>query len=247
MLKKQYRNSEKKTLLKTNPESLEKLYDKYALEYSRLLKSGSRSLLANYYIEMPSMLKQIGNIKGIKILDLGCGTGIHIKEYEKRGAQCFGVDLSSAMLKIATRKTKSAKLKKANMTEGLPFKKGFFDIVTMSLVIDHVQNIGGVLDEIKRVLKKNGRVLISDRSEIMLLNNKKEYDYKMQTEFILGMKYVSYRRSIHTVVSILYDHGFVIRDILPALPRKSLKNISRKAYEFYSKFPKFFIYDAVKR
>ncbi|MEK6898960.1 MAG: hypothetical protein AABW79_02595 [Nanoarchaeota archaeon] len=40
----------------------------------------------NEYLEMPAMLKALENVKGKKILDWGCGSGIYAKMLDKKGA-----------------------------------------------------------------------------------------------------------------------------------------------------------------
>ncbi len=45
---------------------------------------------------------------------------------------------------------------------GIPYKNNTYDIVTARLALRHTRNPGGCLDEISRVLKKSGRLLIAD-------------------------------------------------------------------------------------
>lgn len=59
-------------------------------EWFRLAQSGESR---NCFI-MPNMLKFIGDVKGQKVLDLGCGEGGYSRELAKRGAQLVSVDCS---------------------------------------------------------------------------------------------------------------------------------------------------------
>jgi SAM-dependent methyltransferase len=73
------------------------------------------------------------------VLDVGCGTGSHIIELASRGYECVGVDLSPAMLGIATTKSEQAGLSnKISFFEG--DARGFsvdgtFDLVTMMFAV----------------------------------------------------------------------------------------------------------------
>ena len=55
----------------------------------------------NELLEMPATLELLGNIKGKKILDFGCGTGIYAKILTKKNAKVKGFDISPKMLEIA--------------------------------------------------------------------------------------------------------------------------------------------------
>ena len=67
-------------------------------EWFRLAQSGESR---NCFI-MPNMLKFIGDVKGQKVLDLGCGEGGYSRELVKRGAQLVSVDCSAKAVAYAT-------------------------------------------------------------------------------------------------------------------------------------------------
>jgi len=102
--------------------------------------------------------------RGGSVLDIGCGTGIHLEMYRKFECKLFGIDTSPSMLEIArTRLGDGADLRQVDATQ-IPYETGFFNLVLCMLVLhemdDHVRN--EVLGEIKRVLKPDGRVLLID-------------------------------------------------------------------------------------
>lgn len=99
------------------------------------------------------------NGKGI---DIGCGNGRHLVAMAKKGFAA-GIDISFNMLLIAKEKIKDGILVQAN-AERLPFMNNFFDY---ALFIAALHNIKGrknrinALKEMHRILKKNGRAMIS--------------------------------------------------------------------------------------
>lgn len=87
-----------------------------------------------------------------KILDIGSGTGIILKDLYKYG-DVIGIDTSKKSIELC--KSRNLNCRYGN-AESLPFKDESFDIVTAFGVIEHVDDDQKVLNEITRVLKKNG-------------------------------------------------------------------------------------------
>src|SRR3989344_6168312 len=138
--------------MKQEEKEAKKNYDLSAEVYHNLrTKENPQGWFYNELLEMPSTLELLGNIKGKKILDFGCGTGIYAKLLTKKGAIVKGFDLSPAMLKIA--KEENPKL---NLILGsgynIPFNEKF-DIVVASLVVHYLKDWDKMLKEVKRVLK----------------------------------------------------------------------------------------------
>lgn len=94
-----------------------------------------------------------------RILEIGCGAG-HILEKIDRGI-LYGIDLSRTLIAIAARRlAKKAELKRCN-AEAIEYPDNFFDKVICADIIEHVQNPRKVLEEIRRVIKEDGLVIIS--------------------------------------------------------------------------------------
>src|SRR3989344_4193757 len=76
-------------------------YNKKYAEYYDKFNIGK--YYANEVDLIESVLKKFG-VSGNKILDLGCGTGLHEKEFSKRGYDVTGLDLSEEMIEIAKKR-----------------------------------------------------------------------------------------------------------------------------------------------
>ena len=91
-----------------------------------------------------------------KVLDIGCKSGSLSKVF--RAKMTVGVDVSRKFLK-AFRKNVSQNIVLAD-AEHLPFKKGSFDFVSMTDVIEHLSNPSSAVSEANEVLSKRGKLLL---------------------------------------------------------------------------------------
>lgn len=86
-----------------------------------------------------------------KMLDVGCGTGNHVKSFRRLGLHVWGVD------KIA----KGHFMKTIDLEKDiLPFSDNTFDYVFCKSVLEHIRYGHRIVDEIDRVLKLSGFALI---------------------------------------------------------------------------------------
>ena len=102
--------------------------------------------------------------RGMSILDVGCGTGELLKLYKRYPCNLFGIDASPAMLAAARRKLgNDISLRLGDATQ-MPFGDEFFDLITAMFVMHEMDHISrnSTLNEIKRILKKEGRILLID-------------------------------------------------------------------------------------
>jgi len=103
-----------------------------------------------------------------KILDIGCGDGSFIIKFKKY-CELFGVDISSKANKIA--KEAGVDAYKVDVScEKLPFEDESFDIVYMGDVIEHLLNPDFAINEVARVIKSNGFLVLSTPNLASWLN-----------------------------------------------------------------------------
>ena len=106
------------------------------------------------------------------ILDLGSGTGDIICQINRELKQNFNyltylVDPNIEMIKQGTKKIQGKNIMwLASYGERLPFKDNKFDLVTMSFSLRNVKNMKTTLNEVNRVLKKNGQFLCLEFGKI---------------------------------------------------------------------------------
>src|SRR3989344_5918262 len=132
--------------LTTLEQELSTNYDQFALAY---LQARAEGKLLNDYIEV------------LRLLDVGCGSGIHLRQYVAKGAKAVGIDLSKVMVERAQKENPSVPISQGSVYQ-LPFVEHSFEIVTSSLALFHVEDLGKAFLEISRVLKRGGRLIYSD-------------------------------------------------------------------------------------
>ena len=110
-------------------------------------------ILRNYRLEVR---------KKIKVLDLGCGGGNHIKFLSDQGFDYYGVDGSEESIRLSNELIKSVNNKKLIVSEFLkiPFENNFFDAIIDRQSTGHnfIDNIEKIISELYRVLKKGGKI-----------------------------------------------------------------------------------------
>ena len=102
--------------------------------------------------------------EGMAVLDVGCGTGIRIEFYQKAGCNVFGIDQSSSMLQVArNRLGENADLCMGDASN-MPFQDKVFDLIVISFVLHEMPRAvrAAAINESKRILKDDGRILLID-------------------------------------------------------------------------------------
>ncbi|HLO52325.1 MAG TPA: class I SAM-dependent methyltransferase [Kamptonema sp.] len=106
------------------------------------------------------ILKQLGDITGKKLLDLGCGAGENSVYFAKKGALCVATDYSPGMVEVALKLAEKNGVKiegcTANAME-LEFPDNTFDIIYASNLLHHLPEPKIAIREMHRVLKPGGK------------------------------------------------------------------------------------------
>jgi SAM-dependent methyltransferase len=103
----------------------------------------------------------------MKVLDVGCGTGVFAARVRSAFplATIWGVDLVAAML-VRGRERRPSEPGRVTLVQGdserLPFPSGAFDVVTCSNSFHHYPDQMRAVEEMHRVLKPGGKLLLID-------------------------------------------------------------------------------------
>jgi ubiquinone/menaquinone biosynthesis C-methylase UbiE len=248
-----------------------KYYNVNSKQYTDHLKFNENGRYHIYY-EKPAMKKLLPNLKGKKVLCLGCGSGEEMEYLTKLGAKCTGVDISKELIKIAKDKFPKTDFYVGSM-EKLKFQDESFDFVYSSLAIHYIKDWTKVLKEVKRILKPGSYFLFSTEHPVMgalkwTINNDKEKsrqlsiytDKKTKKVTIIG-DYLnrrlekdvwgpntvdSWHKSIGEIAGEIKKAGLLIESFVEPRPLKEMKKISPNTYEKLMLIPSFMIFRLLK-
>jgi len=200
-------------------ESVGVLLRDYAEKYSFQINSRERAkdLLA-------TVIEHVGDVKGQRVLDVGCAYGAFAIEFAKAGAQVVGIDVSDKWLRLA-------KANARNEVE-LPFLKcdassypalgtlrahGPFDLIILNDVLEHIYDTAGLLANVRALLKPMGRAYFKvpnglSTRHVLSEGHKKVYGISLLPPdywplFVKAPFQIYYRRRSH--FDALFEHfGF---------------------------------------
>lgn len=106
-----------------------------------------------------NLVKKHVSLASKRILDVGCGIGLYSKKFLEEGAEIFGIDADSNNIKKARQLSSEINFLIAR-SEDMPWKDGFFDMVFLHEVLEHVGDDKKTISESLRVLKSGGTLVI---------------------------------------------------------------------------------------
>ncbi len=116
-------------------------------------------------LELRLLLDLMGELRGARVLDAGCGDGALVCAAALRGAEVTGVDPDAAMLAAARSRAEKVGVKATFLeerAERLPFPNASFDVVAAITVLCFVPDAAGAMHEMARVLRPGGRLVIGE-------------------------------------------------------------------------------------
>lgn len=197
---------------------------------------------ANNLFEMPALFSMLPELKGKKVLDLGCGFGEHCKRFVECGAEkVVGVDISEKMLEVAMQENNDQRITYLNMPmEDISKLHEQFDVVISSLAFHYVEDFEALIRNIYQMLNEDGVFVFSQENPLCTChsggnrwtkdeNGNKLYlnlaDYGVEGEresvwFVDNVK--KYHRTFSTIINTLVEAGFSIEKMIEPLPSNEL-------------------------
>ncbi len=112
-------------------------------------------------VVLPNLLRVLDLKKGEKVYDLACGQGYFANVFAHMGAEVTASDLSKNLIETAKKNSKEKVnfyITPAHRAQFL--KDNTIDTIVVVLAVQNIENVNEVLVECKRVLKKEGRIVL---------------------------------------------------------------------------------------
>lgn len=136
----------------------QKIYKVWSPVYDLFFNSG------NFKRARQSLFKGLSLDNGEKILFVGVGTGLELDLVKNAEVNVTAIDLSPDMLNKAKKKYEQYNINFIEMdAQNLKFDENEFDLVVGGLVLSVVPDANRCLEQMIRVLKPNGKIVIFDK------------------------------------------------------------------------------------
>jgi SAM-dependent methyltransferase len=135
-----------------------KFHDAYNAEYySENMTNKSKKHMMKY-------MKFLRKRSSLKMLDVGCGQGYYVRDAIEEGINAYGIDTSTHAFEHPLAEVKD-RITFGSIIE-IPYGDEEFDVMTAFDVIEHIhpKDTLGMVEEIRRVLKPNGIIIITTPS-----------------------------------------------------------------------------------
>ncbi len=191
--------------------------------------------------EWHELQRLLPDLRGKKVLDLGCGYGWHCRYAAEHGAQSVvGTDISDRMLEEAKARTSDARISYRKVAiEDIDFGPECFDLVISSLAFHYVESFETVCEKLYRIVKRNGDLVFSVEHPIFTAYGNQDWVYDRngnklhwpvdryfsegrREAFFLGQKVIKYHRTLTTYLSAPVNYGFSIRKVIEPLPAQEM-------------------------
>jgi len=112
-----------------------------------------------------------GDVRGLTVADIGCGTGRHALRWAAAGARVTAIDFSEAMLERARSKPGADLVSfiRHDLAQPLPLPSAGFDRVCCCLVLEHIAALDAFFAELRRLCRPGGAVVLSVMHPAMTL------------------------------------------------------------------------------
>lgn len=255
--------SEKKTA-----EAWDALAEKWVERYSE------QGDLNREHVIDPAMLRMLGPVNHLSVLDAGCGCGYLSRLLAKKGAKVVGVDISKKLIKIAKQKESEKPLGVKHYVCSLSnlemLQDETFDIAVSNLVLMDVTDLNKAMKELHRVLKKNGKLVFSIMHPCFSSppihgwfreprDSQREEDWlhwKVDRYFERGMETwqlydcpatYSFHRPLSDYMETLFANDFIITNFEEPVPSKKAIREHHRELNDSERIPWFLIIGATKQ
>jgi SAM-dependent methyltransferase len=210
----------------------------------------------NAYYERPATIALLGDVKGLRVLEAGCGPGVLTGWLADNGAAVTAMDVSPEMVRLARDRVGGrARIVVGDLSEPLTFAAdASVDLVVASLVLHYLADWAGPLAEFHRVLAARGAVVFSTHHPAMdwqLYSPEDYFAVQQVTEAWTrdgeSFDVTFWRRPLTAMTEAISAAGFVIDELVEPAPAAELRQRDPKSHDKIRMSPRFLFFRLVKR
>ncbi len=193
----------------------------------------------NTLMEQPEMARLLPDLRGKRVLDLGCGFGHNCIDFIDRGAASVtGIDISHRMLEVARAESAHPDIDYRCMSMAeISTLDGDYDLVYSSLAFHYIEDLPALMRDISALLNSGGTLLFSQEHPIYTASENGQGHYILDEQgsksgycfshylssgrredewFIKGRIY--YHRTFSDVVNAVTSAGLAIQQMAEPVP-----------------------------
>lgn len=209
----------------------------------------------NDLIEQPIVFELLGNIKGKRVMDIGCGYGAMTIKIARNGAdKVLGIDVSEKMIEKGIRENAHANITyKVLSAEELCFIDEKFDVIVSCLAIHYIENFEKLFADVYNLLNATGELIFSMEHPMYTASKFSQQwitdpNSNIATGFVtdhygeegvrnidwLGKNITKYHHKVDTIFNALISAGFVFEKIIEPSPSKELiERVPKTVHELH--------------
>ncbi|MFC0861701.1 class I SAM-dependent methyltransferase [Sphaerimonospora cavernae] len=198
----------------------------------------------NAYYDRPAVLELLGDVRGRRVLDAGCGPGLYAAELLARGAEVIGFDQSGDMVHLARERLGPGTVVRRHDLDApldwLPDAE--MDLVLLALVIHYLRDRVAALRELHRVLRPHGRLVISTSHPTAdwLADGGSYFDARhVEEKWSCGMLHHFWRQPLQRWFNEFAAAGFVVERLIEHEPVEEMAHRYGEVYGKLSREPGF--------
>jgi SAM-dependent methyltransferase len=225
-------------------------YERFGRAY-HLKRTSPAGSFYNDLLDRPALTALLrGELRGRRVLDLGCGSGLFTRRLARAGARVVGLDQSETMLALARAANPGVRFVRGDAAHA-PFPPRSFDVVVSALMAHYFADLRPLFREAARVLKPGGAWAFSFHhpfNETLRFTGRRgraaaaadPYFHRRAYEWRMGpMRLTSYHHTFEEVFESLRAASFVVERLLEPRPPARAARVSRADYERTRDYPSF--------